>query len=69
MAHDGIVIHFSGPYKATAHDAKMLCLLQLQQQLDIYIAQHRELCLYGDAANGRYFPWIYFSTMSKSATE
>ena len=34
MAPDGLVMHLSGPYKATVHDAKMLCLSGLQDQLD-----------------------------------
>ena len=34
MAPDGIIMHVGGPYKATVHDAKMLCLSGLQDQLD-----------------------------------
>ena len=61
MAPDGIIMHLGGPYKATVHDAKMLRLSGLQDQLDRSIGRHREVCLYGDAAYGMRFPWVISS--------
>ena len=39
----------------------MFRLSGLQDQLDRSIGRHREVCLYGDAAEGMRFPWVISS--------